>query len=272
MTTAHRPTYNSTKGGSLQGGNKLYNPSLQYSSKDLPGFTNLKRRQVGQGTKGDLKKKDFKADLLKREMKSKNDDKGEGNMNELGEDSSNINADITSDLFEEPQKKRRLDSSESEIKSQSQPQEAKPKEEEKTDNNNVFEQDKDISFDEDDDENHKEKDQDINKENKNEDEDDDEDSEEELMREYEKIKKMREEEEKKKEQEMNEKLKAQTQDQILMGNPLLNQASDYSLKKKWFEDTVFKNQTKNEPKTKKRFVNDTVRSDFHRKFLNKTIQ
>ena len=42
MTTAHRPTYNPTKGGDMQGGNKLYFPSKQYSSKDLPGNLNMK--------------------------------------------------------------------------------------------------------------------------------------------------------------------------------------------------------------------------------------
>lgn len=98
-----------------------------------------------------------------------------------------------------------------------------------------------------------------------------ENTEEELMREYEKIKQMREEEKKKKEIENSEKLQKQAEEQLLMGNPLVN-ASGYSLKKKWFEDTVFKNQSKNEPKIQKRFVNDTVRSDFHRKFLSKSIQ
>jgi len=91
------------------------------------------------------------------------------------------------------------------------------------------------------------------------------------MKEYEKIKKMREKEKKQKEIQNADKLKKQAEEQILMGNPLIN-VSGYSLKKKWFEDTVFKNQSKNEPKTQKRFINDTVRSDFHRKFLSKSIQ
>ena len=94
---------------------------------------------------------------------------------------------------------------------------------------------------------------------------------EELLREYEKIKKMREDEKKTKELENAEKIKKHAEEQILLGNPLVN-VSGYSLKKKWFEDTVFKNQSKNDVKIKKRFVNDTVRSDFHRKFLSKSIQ
>ena len=45
----------------------------------------------------------------------------------------------------------------------------------------------------------------------------------------------------------------------------------YSLKKRWYEETVFKNQSRTAPKEKKRFINDTVRSDFHRKFLNRFV-
>lgn len=75
-----------------------------------------------------------------------------------------------------------------------------------------------------------------------------------------------------------EELKKKQMEDILRGNPLLNQeerddiTEAYSLKKKWYEESIFKNQAKTEPKEKKRFVNDTVRSDFHRKFLNRFIQ
>ena len=44
MTTAHRPTWNSAKGGSEQGGNLLVEPSRAYSSKDLPAHQTLKSR------------------------------------------------------------------------------------------------------------------------------------------------------------------------------------------------------------------------------------
>ena len=68
-------------------------------------------------------------------------------------------------------------------------------------------------------------------------------------------------------------------EEILTANPLLNNdkaatealGNTYSLKKRWYEETVFKNQAKSIPKDKKRFVNDTIRSDFHRKFLTRFI-
>ena len=46
----------------------------------------------------------------------------------------------------------------------------------------------------------------------------------------------------------------------------------YSLKKRWNEETVFKNQARSVPKTQKRFINDTVRNDFHKKFMGKYMQ
>lgn len=43
------------------------------------------------------------------------------------------------------------------------------------------------------------------------------------------------------------------------------------MKRQWNDDVVFKNQSKGEPEHKKRFINDTIRSDFHRSFLKKYI-
>lgn len=41
---------------------------------------------------------------------------------------------------------------------------------------------------------------------------------------------------------------------------------------RWDDDVVFKNQARGETKTAKRFVNDTIRNDFHRKFLHKYMK
>lgn len=55
------------------------------------------------------------------------------------------------------------------------------------------------------------------------------------------------------------------------GNPLLHlqagEEAEFGMKRSWHEDTVFKHQSRSEPPLKKRFINDTVRSDFHRRFL-----
>lgn len=63
------------------------------------------------------------------------------------------------------------------------------------------------------------------------------------------------------------------------GNPLLNNdSSDCTktrggqLKRRWNDDVVFRNQAKGEPVPQKRFINDTVRNDFHKRFLNKFMR
>jgi len=104
-------------------------------------------------------------------------------------------------------------------------------------------------------------------------EEDSEDETLELMRELEKIKKEREEEKRKQEEE-KERLEAERRDEeVKFGNPLLAKGEgNFNVKKRWFEDVVFKNQAKDEPQRKKRFINDTIRNDFHKKFLSKYIQ
>jgi protein CWC15 len=56
--------------------------------------------------------------------------------------------------------------------------------------------------------------------------------------------------------------------ELLKGNPLID--SSYSLSKRWYEDTVFRNQAR-KIEEKKGFINDYVRSDFHRKFMHRYI-
>jgi len=68
--------------------------------------------------------------------------------------------------------------------------------------------------------------------------------------------------------------KAKIEESALTGNPLLN-VGDASgkLKRRWNDDVVFKNQAKAEPdRNKKMFINDTVRNDFHKRFLNKFVK
>jgi protein CWC15 len=69
---------------------------------------------------------------------------------------------------------------------------------------------------------------------------------------------------------------AQMEEAALTGNPLLDSGSASSsgrLKRRWNDDVVFRNQARGEPdQNKKRFINDTVRNDFHKRFLNKFIK
>jgi protein CWC15 len=107
------------------------------------------------------------------------------------------------------------------------------------------------------------------------DDSDDEDETAELERELEKIRRERKEEQERREQERREAEMENAARAVMHGNPLIKHgeaSGDFVVKKKWYEDTVFKNQAANEPTYKKRFVNDTVRNDFHRRFINKYVK
>lgn len=108
------------------------------------------------------------------------------------------------------------------------------------------------------------------KSDKEDDDDDDDEDTEELMRELAKIKKEREAEEAAAAAVKQKSDDRARRDEVMKGNPLL-QTGDFSLKRKWDDDTVFQNQARTAPKQKERFINDAVRSDFHRKFLNKYV-
>lgn len=103
---------------------------------------------------------------------------------------------------------------------------------------------------------------------------DDEDETADLLNELNKIKAEREEErkiEEVKKQEEEERIRTEN---ILSGNPLLNadKKKSTAVKRRWDDDVVFKNCARQEPEKKKNFVNDTIRSDFHRRFMYKYIK
>ncbi|UKJ88730.1 protein CWC15-like protein [Theileria orientalis] len=85
-----------------------------------------------------------------------------------------------------------------------------------------------------------------------------------LLRELEKIKKEKEEIRLK---EQHEELQSEEHRQNLLSrNPLLNP----SKVARWDEDVVFKNP-QTEAKSKPKFLNDVVRSEFHKRFLHKYV-
>mmetsp|Transcript_63508 Transcript_63508/g.149498 ORF Transcript_63508/g.149498 Transcript_63508/m.149498 type:complete len:224 (-) Transcript_63508:188-859(-) len=104
--------------------------------------------------------------------------------------------------------------------------------------------------------------------------DDDEDETAELMRELERIKKEREEDAARKALEDQAREEQEKQEQLLRGNPLLagGGAGSFGVKRRWDDDVVFRNQARTEPETKKRFINDTTRNDFHKKFMSKYVK
>jgi protein CWC15 len=83
---------------------------------------------------------------------------------------------------------------------------------------------------------------------------------------------------KKEEERVAREEQERLEDAARLGNPLLalsnanTEAAAGRIKRKWNDDVVFRNQAKGESMgKKKRFINDTVRNDFHRRFLDKFI-
>ena len=91
---------------------------------------------------------------------------------------------------------------------------------------------------------------------------------EELIRELARIKQERAEEELKRQRRENERDQVVKEQEIAASNPLVGAGV---LRRRWDDDTVFQAQSRSMPKEKRGFVNDIVKSNFHRKFLNKYI-
>lgn len=105
------------------------------------------------------------------------------------------------------------------------------------------------------------------------DESDDEDDTAELLAELQRIKKERAQEEAKKEREKKEEEERIRMENIMTGNPLLSAQNNFKVKRRWDDDVVFKNCAKGEDgKKEQHFINDTLRSEFHKKFMQKYVK
>lgn len=119
------------------------------------------------------------------------------------------------------------------------------------------------------------------------DSDEDEDDTAELLRELEKIKRERAEEKERVAQEQSASDAATRDAEIATANPLMNLAAalgqptgvnttvpgTFSVKKRWDDDVIFKNQAMAaRDRQNPGFVNDLLRTEFHKKFMSKFIK
>merc|ERR1712216_1067650 len=98
-----------------------------------------------------------------------------------------------------------------------------------------------------------------------------------LLFELHRIKMEREEEMRRKTKEEAREREAVRWQEVLQGNVLRNVASEkndklHRVKRRWDVDVVFKNQGYTDPIVERRFINDTVRSDFHKRFMERYIK
>lgn len=270
MSTAHRPTFHNAIGGTNQGGNLIVGYTQKVCARDLPGHTQLKTRQIrppplysdataaAPAAPGQLPEAERKAALRKQlEQRER-----AHQVTKLRE-ASQRNQPLEAIKFQSEQESAATTTVVNKVAGALLPdQEANPFPEDEDDegpaNRALPSQPSSAA---------------AQAPFENGDESDESDGEEELlMRELEKIKREREEEEQKRQMEELEKKEREDKARVLTANPLLMlDEVDRDLKRRWDDDVIFKNQAKDLPKPKKRFINDTVRSDFHKKFLARYI-
>lgn len=203
-----------------------------YHQRLQPAHKHLKVRQPGQGGAADGQTRDLRAELLAAEA-----------AHFAIKDGKKI-ADVAP--------KRAIEHVNDAENSQTETDEAKRRK--------ILEETRDIDKD------------DSDEDSSSSEEDDDEDETAELMRELERIKKERAAAKAKEDAEKAAKEQDAREEEIAYGNPLLNPKA-FSVNRRWDDDVVFKNQARGtEQKTKKEFVNDLLRSDFHKKFMSKYVR
>ncbi|VDL50511.1 unnamed protein product [Hymenolepis diminuta] len=266
MTTAGRPTWNTAKGGKGKWEGDLSALSKQYSVRDLPSHTKLKYRQEGQGRPEDLQGKDFKRDLEERERQA---------ALEKAAKKGNLAAPGHAALPHSDEKRPASAITESDRSSGGSSK--RPKHTVNVSAVPTANLDADDPWEED----YTEEDQKLTKNDDNSDlssdggDDDDDEDEESLLAELAKIKQERAEEAIKAAADRKAAEETIRMEKILKGNPLLNtdNSAEFKVKRRWDDDVVFKNCARGEVDHSKRgFVNDTLRSEFHKKFMKKYIQ
>jgi protein CWC15 len=261
--------------------------SKQYAARDLPGERTLKYREPGQAAPDDIRKdsKSLRRDLEERERISANSSNSNNN------NTSSKRLSIDSHSSSSSKKHRSLQ----DVAAVAAAAPFNPDADEVLPDNDDSEDDDsdDDSADSDSDEmDQKSKKKSLHQNDEEDDEDDDDDDDDDddteaLMAELNKIKQERALEAAKQEAERKVREEKIRVENILKGNPLLNpdaaaaapfsskaatNASDFRVKRRWDDDVVFKNCAKVEDGQKKDFINDTIRSEFHRKFMDRYVK
>lgn len=256
MTTAHRATWKAARGGLQEEGSyRLHVPSAAISSKDAPTEQKLKFRQSIEqhATRDKLRavlesdeKKALTEGPARKRTRFQLPQVSSAALSELGnasngeEEEEILELDRDAEIQDEDGGRREIDGEESDREEDS--------------------------------------------------EDDSDDDEAELLAELERIRRERESERAKRHTEEQEKLEREETARAAAGNPLLANLSvfhdeisetasvatgsmpSFAVKRRWDDDVVFRNQAKNERKVEKRFINDTTRNDFHRRFMKRYMR
>ncbi|AAW47057.2 conserved hypothetical protein [Cryptococcus deneoformans JEC21] len=273
MSQAHRPTWNPAQGRETKAG------SQQISKLSLAAHTKLKFRQPGQTNTSDVARRDLKAELLAAErasLEKKRKAEGLPPLAPLGSQQDGqlrIEGARDGEEDEAAAKRRKILEEAAEMDKDDESESDEGEEEGKGKGKAVDDEDEDDDDDDSDDDS------------------DDEDDTAALMAELAKIKQERAEEKARLDAEAASSEAISREAEIATGNPLMNlqaalgtasdtprsttsSASTFAVKRRWDDDLIFKNQAVGIDDKPKRgeFVNDLLRSEFHKKFMNRFIK
>ncbi|KAL1738525.1 Pre-mRNA-splicing factor Cwf15/Cwc15 [Schizophyllum fasciatum] len=281
MSTAHRPTWDPAQAKDVKG------VSRQFSVRDMASHTKLKFRQAGQTSQDEVKKRDLRAELAAAELEATNRKRKAEGKPPLAIEGAAPGAGAD----EESNKRRKLlqEALEADKDSDDEDEgEDGAKQPGDADKKSKAGDEEDEDEDEDD-------------------SDEDEDDTDELLRELEKIKRERAEEKARQERAQSATDAAARDAEIATANPLLNLAAalgqqqpqglnttapgSFAVKRRWDDgawrvrgravrgadaylaDLIFKNQAMDtRDKNNQGFVNDLLRTEFHKKFMAKFIK
>ena len=251
MTTAHRPTFDPARGKEAGRGEA-------YHQRLLPAHKILKYRQATQGAPTEQARRDLRAELLRKERAHFAEKAGRT----IDEDEDEVAQPLA---IEEGAAsggvKRRLENGSAEDGAEGEVEE----EDYEAKKRRVLEENKDVDADSESGSSSSEEESDS---------DDDEDEQAVLQRELAKIKAERAEAAAREAAEKAKNDEDQREKDIALGNPLLNKSQDYGVKRRWDDDVVFNNQARGteERGKEKHFVNDLLRSDFHKRFMDRYVR
>jgi protein CWC15 len=255
MTTAHRPTFDPARGKEAARGEA-------YHQRLLPAHKTLKYRQALQNNPEEQARRDLKAELLKSERRhyAKKEGRSDVDVEDEGQGAAALRLEgaVEMEGGGSPDGAKRKLGDDAIEREEEEDYEAKKR--------RVLAETHDIDA---------ESSAASSSSESESDDDEEEDETAALMAELAKIKAERAEAEAKKAAEQAKRDEEQREKDIALGNPLLNpKAQEYGVKRRWDDDVVFKNQARGteERGKEKRFVNDLLRSDFHRKFMDKYVR
>lgn len=287
MTTAHRATWKAARGGLQEEGSfRLHAPSVAVSSKDAPTERTLKKRHLPTE---DASREDMllrieagEASVSKRPRRSRF---GPSTSNG-SEESIDRRANLTRDLLPPPQRlegkpsERNSDIHEQSPSAEEGEADANPANDEEGQESDEIVKAAQSS----------EKSKEGDEDSEEEDDDDSDEDEAELLAELERIRKEREFARAKKQSEDQERLEREETEKAAVENPLLSNLNTFNdeisetasvatgsvpafaVRRRWDDDVVFRNQSRGERKQAPRFLNDTIRNDFHKRFMKQYMQ